>query len=245
MDRIIARSNPAAETAGSSGYFKFRPSSTTATGNQAHHVAARLIFLQKMGLATETEPDAWSVRSDFLAVLKAMQQVSDRQKMLAAHWALISDDRLPLVVTGKRHIKNLEGRILGHGEDEGGKYFGRHYLLLEGTDAKIHLIYYTPELETARSRGLVGTNSFIRLRKTFENGRPLLQVENLGDANEILKSKSFFSQAAHRRNADGPSANRTWGGWLGNYQARLSSAAEDIHAIKSAERSLGAGAHSR
>ena len=53
-------------------------------------------------------------------------------------------------------------------------------MLLEGTDAKIHLIYYTPELEQARSRGQLGVNSFVKLEKKFDNGRPLLDVENLG-----------------------------------------------------------------
>src|SRR5207237_9965285 len=99
-----------------------------------------------MGLATEARPGSWDIRSDFLTVLKAMQQVADRQKTLSAHRALLSDERLTLVVTEPRNIKHLEGRVLGHGEDETGKNFGRHYMLLEGTDAMIHLIYYTPEL---------------------------------------------------------------------------------------------------
>lgn len=245
LDRIIARSNTVAETAGSSGYFIFRLGGTASAGNHAHCVAARLIFLQKMGLASEVEPDAWSVRPDFLTLLKAMQQVSDRQKMLAAHRTLISDERLPLVVTEKRNIKNLEGRILGHGEDEAGKHFGRYYLLLEGTDGKIHLIYYTPELETARSHGQLGANSFIRLRKTFENGRPLLQVENFGDSDELLKDKSFFSRAAYRLKGNARTADKLWGGWLGRYQARLSSIVEDAHAVKSVEYAPEEGTHSR
>jgi hypothetical protein len=32
-------------------------------------------------------------------------------------------------------------------------------LMLEGTDALVHFIYYTPELEEARSRGELRTNS--------------------------------------------------------------------------------------
>src|SRR5436305_2607269 len=97
-----------------------------------------------MGWATPCETGTWSIRSDFLAVLKAMQQVADRQKTLSAHRALLSDERLPLVVADPRSIKTLDGRVLGHGEDENGRNFGRHYMLLEGTDAKIHLIYHTP-----------------------------------------------------------------------------------------------------
>lgn len=141
---------------------------SAAKAEKALLVDARLNVLQKMGLATKREQGTWHVRSDFLAVLKAMQQVADRQKMLSAHRALVSDERLPFVVTHARSIKTLNGRVLGHGEDETGKNFGRRYMLLEGTDARIHLIYYTPELEEARSRGDLGTNSFIQLRKRFE-----------------------------------------------------------------------------
>jgi hypothetical protein len=63
--------------------------------------------LQKMGLATQPEPASWDVRSDFLTVLEAMQQVADRQKTLSAHRALVSDERLPLVVTEPRNIEQL------------------------------------------------------------------------------------------------------------------------------------------
>jgi hypothetical protein len=69
---------------------------------------------------------------------------------------------------GSPYIRQLAGRVLGHGEDEAGKDFGRHYLLLEGIDAKIHLIYHTPELEAPRSRGQLGANSFIELPKRLE-----------------------------------------------------------------------------
>ena len=78
--------------------------------------------------------------------------------MLASHGALLSDERLPLVVLDMRKLKTLEGRVLAHGEEEAGKSAGRHYLLLEGTDAKVHLIYYTPEMEEARSRGKLRPN---------------------------------------------------------------------------------------
>ena len=58
-------------------------------------------------------PQEWKVRRDFETVLKAMQRTSDRQKMLASHGALLSDERLPLVVLDLRKLKTLEGRVLG------------------------------------------------------------------------------------------------------------------------------------
>ena len=94
-----------------------------------------------MGLAEPAGRRVWLVRRDFETVLKAMQRSSDRQKMLASHGALLSDERLPLVVLDVRKPKTLEGRLLAHGEEEVGKGAGRHYLLLEGTDAKVHFVY--------------------------------------------------------------------------------------------------------
>jgi hypothetical protein len=49
-----------------------------------------------------------------------------------------------------RSLTTLEGRILVHGEEE---FSGCSYLMLEGTDARVHYVYYTPEIEAARNRG--------------------------------------------------------------------------------------------
>ena len=81
----------------------------------------------------------------------------------------------------------MEGRVLVHGEDE---TTDRNYLMLEGTDAKVHFVYYTPELEHIRSRGGLRTNSFIRLRKIFAAGRPVLEVDDLGNSEAVLKNQS-------------------------------------------------------
>ena len=44
--------------------------------------------------------------------------------MLASHGALLSAERLPLVVLDMRKLKVLEGRVLAHGEEELGKGAG-------------------------------------------------------------------------------------------------------------------------
>jgi hypothetical protein len=46
-------------------------------------------------------------------------------------------------------------------------------MLLEGTDARVQLLYYTPEMEDARSEGELRVNNFVRLRRQFVNGQPL------------------------------------------------------------------------
>ncbi len=220
LDRIIERANPAHSNSEAKRSFRFEPGSSSPKPDQAALTAARLITLQKMGLAIQARSGSWEVRCDFLTVLKAMQQVADRQKTLSAHRALVSDERLPLVVTESRSIQQLEGRVLGHGEDDTGKNFGRHYMLLEGIDAKVHLIYYTPELEEARSRGQLNAHSFIQFRKRFENGGPRLEVANLGDAEELINTKRFWLKLASRSGSEA-SAETDWGGWLGRYYAQM------------------------
>jgi hypothetical protein len=112
-----------------------------------------------MGLADPAGPYTWHIRRDLEEVLRAMHRTSDRQRTLAAHGVPISDQRLPLQVLDLRQFATVEGRVLVHGEDE---QSGRRYLMLEGTDAKVHFIYYISEIEEARSKGELRTNSFVK-----------------------------------------------------------------------------------
>jgi type IV secretory pathway VirD2 relaxase len=223
LDRAISRAN-SVEIADSDSAENFivRRSGENAGREREQHIDARLLVLQQMGLAEPAGPREWMVRRDFETVLKAMQRTNDRQKMLASHGALLSDERLPLVVLDLRKLKILEGRVLTHGEEEEGKGTGRHYLLLEGTDAKVHLIYYTPEMEEARSRGKLRANSFVRLQKQFENGRPVLEVEDCGDAERLLRNDHHLGERARvflTRGIVPPEDGL--GGWLGRYQAAV------------------------
>ena len=92
----------------------------------------------------------WRVRRDFEPILRAMQKTADRQRTLAAHGAVMSDGRLPIEVLDLRQVSSVEGRVLVHGQDE---QTGRNYLMLEGTDAKVHFIHYTPEIEEGPEPG--------------------------------------------------------------------------------------------
>ena len=150
----------------------------------------------------------------------------DRQKTLASNGVLLSDQRLEFAIYDPRQQKCVEGRVLVHGEDEAGRNAGRHYLLLEGTDAKVYLVYYTPELEESRSRGRLRTNAFIRIQKQFENGRPVLEVQDMGDAERILRNRRHIEETARSLVKSGViPIEDGWGGWLGRYQSALSEAA--------------------
>jgi type IV secretory pathway VirD2 relaxase len=213
-------------------HFLVRRAGEVAGRAREQHIDARLLVLNQMGLAEQVGVREWLVRRDFETVLKAMQRTTDRQKMLASHGALLSDERLPLVVLDMRKLKTVEGRVLAHGEEELGKTAGRHYLLLEGTDAKVHLIYYTPEMEEARSRGKLRPNAFVRLQKQFENGRPVLEIEDSGDAERVLRNKRHFNDKVKSLLNHGIAPSEDgWGGWLGRYQAAVVKAVEELKTL--------------
>jgi len=108
LDRMISRENGAARAPGiayEATHFTISrsPGDRDLRGFariQEQHVAARLMTLEKMELAEPVGSNSWLVRRDFESILRAMQSVNDRQKMLAAHGALLSDERLQLVGSG-------------------------------------------------------------------------------------------------------------------------------------------------
>ena len=107
----------------------------------------------------------------------------------------MSDERLPLVVFDFRELTTVEGRILVHREEESS---GRRYLMLEVTDARVHYLHYTLEMEAARNRVSLQTNAFVRLRKLFSDGRPALHIDEFGDAESILRNKLRLRETARK-----------------------------------------------
>jgi hypothetical protein len=204
------------------------------------HTAERLKVLESMGMAESAGSNTWRVRRDFENVLRAMKRSADRQKMLAAHGVLMSDERLPLVVLDFRRLTTLEGRILVHGEEDTGRQAGRSCLMLEGTDGRVHYVYYTPEMEWARGRGGLRTNSFVRLRKLFADGHPALKIDELGDSEAILRNKRYLRDTVQRLIRRGIVPQQDgWNGWLGRYQKALQEAAVTVerqHLSRKAER---------
>jgi hypothetical protein len=233
LDRVIGRPDQSAALATvppTARHFVFTlaspgPQASRTRRVREQHVRARLVHLQKMGLAEPVGVDVWNVRCDFARVLRAMQRVQDRQRLLQVHGALISDERLPLVVTNLRRIPALDGRVLKHGEED----TGRQYLLLEGTDAKIHFIYHTPEVATSWANGKLRPNAFVRFRRMFGvDGRPFVEVADLGDAERLLRNNVHFRTlvGAESRQLPSPQPEQPWSGWLGRYRAATDKARE-------------------
>jgi hypothetical protein len=198
--------------------------------NRRQHLISRMAVLEEMGIARSAGPGTWSLRSDLEAVLRAMQRTSDRQRVLAAHGALVSDERLPIEVLDFRRTTSVEGRVLVQGEDE---QSGRRYLMLEGVDARIHFIEYTAEIEEARARGKLRTNAFARLRRILIDDEPTVQVEDMGDSEALLSKRSHFESKAQQLLKSGAiPVEDGWGGWLGRYQSAVKQGAVKQAAVE-------------
>jgi len=230
LDRIIKRHAEQAEEADSPNFTVVMHPKRAGLDRSAplmeQHTAERLKVLESIGLAEAAGPNTWRVRQDFENILRAMQRSADRQKTLAAHGVLMSDERLPLTVLDFRRLTTLEGRILVHGEEDTGRQAGRAYFMLEGTDGQVHYVYYTPELEATRSQGGLRTNSFVRLRKVFAEGHPVMKIDELGESESILRNPRYLRETAHRLVRRGIIPQEDgWNGWLGRYQKALCDAA--------------------
>ena len=222
LDRAIMRSADRAHVQnGESGSFRIAVDNSGGR-TRPQHIRERLMALQRMGLAEQAGHGEWRVRRDFESVLRSMQRLGDRQKMLAAHGVPLSDERLPIAPLEWRDITTVEGRVLVHGEEEDSRGIGRSYLMLESTDARVYHIYYTPAMEELRNRGGLQTNSFIRLRRLMVDGSPEIEVRDLGPAEAILRNRSHLRQTAQQLIRKGivPEQDE-WGGWLGQYRAAL------------------------
>ena len=197
---------------------------------RAHHLRARLQQLQTMGLAQAQGDGLFLVRNDFAAVLKAMQRAQDRQRLLQQHGSLLSDPRLPMVVTSIRKTAALDGRVLVHGEEDS----GRLYLLLEGTDARVHYVNHTAEITAAWSGGKLRPNSFVQFQRLFgDDGRPFVEVSDLGDADRLLRNRPVLRELARKAAPDGVNL---WTGWLGKFNIALAASCQRNQRTPSLER---------
>lgn len=216
LDRVIQRSNPVG-----ADYFVARADPTQPglrpfAKAQQHNLAARLAMLEKMGLADTLGGYGWRVKGDFEHVLRMMQRRNDRQKTLVEHGAVLSDPRLSLQFVSFRELTQIEGRVVAHGQEEN---TGQAYLMVEGVDGKVYLLYQNEEIQNARHKRQLGINSFVRLEKRFSGARPFLQVEDLGNAYELLKNSAYLRSVAGQLMRRGIArVEQTWGGWLGQYQ---------------------------
>jgi len=210
---------------------------------EKHHIQARLLALQRMGLAVEGADSAWQLRPDMEQVLRAMHRTSDRQRTLAAHGALVSDERLAIEAIDWQRLECVEGRVLVHGEEE---HSGKSYLMLESTAGMVYYIPYTSEIEKARSVGSLKANSFIFLQKHLRDGQRFrVEVQDFGDAEIILTNRRLLREKVADLGIKGVSpVEDGWGGWLGRYQKALCESDSD-QALDRTVQEIGRGKRRR
>jgi hypothetical protein len=174
----------------------------------------RLAVLHRMGLAENSGAGKWAVSADFEAALRAMQRTTDRQRMVAAHAALLSDPRLPMQHTPVAMIDDIEGRLIAHSLDD---QSGKVHMILESTAGRVHIIPHSPAIEGARSRALLSPGNFARLRRNTNARIADVEVTDHGDADVYLQSAN--SRKRVRTGNAGRKLETAYGGWLGRYQA--------------------------
>ncbi len=229
LDRVFNRSNTAPQSS------KDQPGRFTVdfkklpANSRRHHVKARLLFLETLDLAKSSGSNRWLVRSDFQTILEAMQSATDRQRTLARYSTMLSDSRLPVRLTDPKQLNEpLEGRILGHVEDE---RTGRAYMILEGTDHNVHFIWHTVEIESARHQRKLASDSFVRIDPHRSNEKTVLFITDLGSSEQLLSNAQQIRNRAQLLVKRGivPGENG-WAGWLGRYDAYLARTVQEIQA---------------
>lgn len=153
LDRQIARSRPAA----GHEFFRFDLSARSRT-----QLRNRLFILQELGLARRADGDAWDVKTDFDAVLHGMQNLGDRQRMIAAYGSLLSNPLLPIRYTPPTEISELTGRVIGHAHDDGSD---RPAMILEGADGFVHIIPHDQRIERYRAEGRLAVGQAVTLKR--------------------------------------------------------------------------------
>lgn len=192
----------------------------------------RLQQLCTMGLAHKTGPLTWVVDRSFEQALRQMQVGNDRLKSLHEQRHTLSDPRLPLVATELRNVRRLSGKVIGTGLDENR---GIPYLLLEGTDAKVHYLYQDGALNEARRKGQLQPGAFVEIERQFIQGgdgrkRAQIVVTDRGPAEALLTDQKHLARDALRAAKGQPSLPREsgYGGWLGRYHKAVAKRAQEL-----------------
>ena len=192
----------------------------------------RLQQLCTMGLARKTGPLTWVVDRSFEQALRQVQIGNDRLKSLHEQRHTLSDPRLPLVATELRNVRRLSGKVIGTGLDESR---GIPYLLLEGTDAKVHYLYQDGALNEARRKGQLQPGAFVEIERQFIQGgdgrkRAQIVVTDRGPAEALLTDQKHLARDALRAAKGQPSLPREsgYGGWLGRYHKAVAKRAQEL-----------------
>ena len=103
-------------------------------------LVGRLQQLQRMGLATETQPGTWAVHAEAEPTLRAMGERGDIIRTMQR--AMGGQRRDLAVFQSGEDGHSVIGRIAGKGLAD--ELYGRGYLVVDGTDGKAHYVALPP-----------------------------------------------------------------------------------------------------
>jgi hypothetical protein len=121
----------------------------------------RLQFLGRVGLAEKIGSRTWRLSSMIEPALRQAQLAHDIIKSQARHLAHVSDPHMPFVVTTLAPGTRVTGRVVGTGLAD--ELHDRRYVLLEGTDGKLHYVHQPREFEKARGAGRLRIGDVVTL----------------------------------------------------------------------------------
>src|SRR5439155_2112284 len=121
----------------------------------------RLRFLEGLGLTEKVGTRTWRLLPGMEPALRQAQRAGDIIASRARHLAHLSDPRLPVVVTTIEAGTRVTGRVVGTGLAD--ELRDRRYLLLEGTDGRLHYISQPAAVEQARGAGHLRVGDVVTL----------------------------------------------------------------------------------
>jgi type IV secretory pathway VirD2 relaxase len=109
-------------------------------------LVGRLQRLQRMGLATETQPSIWAVHADAEKTLRALGERGDIIRTMQR--AMGGRQRELTVFQPGDDGRTIVGRVAGKGLAD--ELYDRGYLVVDGVDGKAHYVALPPKTELAQ-----------------------------------------------------------------------------------------------
>jgi type IV secretory pathway VirD2 relaxase len=188
---------------------------------------ARLKFLNRMGLAHKADSASWRLAANLERTLRERQLAIDIIKSRARHREQIGDKRAPLSVTKLASGQELTGRVVGTGLENEAR--DRRYLMLEGTDGKLHYLQQTPAIIRARGAGSISIGEVVTLEaRQFEKGGRKVKYIRV-EQHSALRSMQADKQIGNRLDIealktierDGRIDKRGWRGFAGKWRQAM------------------------
>lgn len=167
--------------------------------NDARHVdfvaqrlrIRRLETLERLGVAEKVGGMTWALDQGWDKALKDLQVLQRRTAMVAQGRALMTDPRCPPVVTKIQPGGHLVGRVLGTGLDE---QYERSYILIEGTDSRVHIVYQNAAIEKQRAEQKLQPRALVAVSgRSFEKDGKTVNFQKVTDYGLSIPDQHFKS----------------------------------------------------